>query len=91
MNEKSDGEGEINRESEEEWIIKILRIALGIVKSGKNQGDTSKIFTCIIVVFLVLGLLNYQKEIYVKLSKFKLSTDVNYYEILEASNGATDH
>ena len=25
---KSDGEGEINRESEEEWIIKILRIAL---------------------------------------------------------------
>ena len=47
-------------------VSAILRIALGIVKSGKNQGDTSKIFTCIIVVFLVLGLLNYQKEIYVK-------------------------
>lgn len=43
------------------------------------------------LVFLVLlGVLQYQKDIYARLSKFKINSEVNYYEVLEVSNGVSE-
>ena len=59
--------------------------------SNKNKGgDTKLIFYTLAILFVVLGALQYQKDIYVKLSKFKLNSDVNYYEVLETSSGMSE-
>ena len=37
-----------------------------------------------------LGLLQYQKDIYAKLSKFRIDSEVNFYEVLEVSSSVSD-
>ena len=41
-------------------------------------------------VMVALALLQYQKDIYAKLSKFRIVSKVNLYEVLEVSNGVSD-
>ncbi len=41
-------------------------------------------------VMVALALLQYQKDIYAKLSKFRIVSEVNLYEVLEVSNGVSD-
>ena len=35
-----------------------------------------------VAVLIFLGVLNYQKDIYARLSKFKLDASVDYYSVL---------
>jgi preprotein translocase subunit Sec63 len=42
------------------------------------------------IVLVLLGVLNYQKDIYARLSKFKIVSNVDYYEVLEISRSASD-
>lgn len=48
----------------------------------KGNSDAKKILIAILVVLIALGALQYQKDIYARLAKFRLSSDVNYYEVL---------
>lgn len=43
-----------------------------------------------LAILILLGVLNYQKDIYSKLSKFKINDDVDYYSVLEISYSASD-
>lgn len=43
-----------------------------------------------LAVLLLLGLLNYQREIYSRLSKFKITSSVDFYEVFEISNSVSD-
>ncbi len=43
-----------------------------------------------VTILVILGLLQYQKDIYAKLSKFKLDAAVDHYEVLQTSSGATE-
>lgn len=44
----------------------------------------------LVVVMIALALLQYQKDIYAKLSKFRIVSEVNLYEVLEVSSGVSD-
>lgn len=39
---------------------------------------------------IALALLQYQKDIYAKLSKFRIVSEVNLYEVLGVSSGVSD-
>lgn len=43
-----------------------------------------------LIALILLGVLNYQKDIYTRLSKFKIVSNVDYYEVLEISRSASD-
>jgi len=43
-----------------------------------------------LIALILLGALNYQKEIYARLSKFKVNSSIDYYEVLEISRSASD-
>jgi hypothetical protein len=49
--------------------------------TGSSNGKWIPII--LLGLFIIMGVLQYQKEIYSRLNKFKLdSEDVNYYEVL---------
>lgn len=39
---------------------------------------------------MLLGVLQYQSVIYVKLAQFRIDPEINHYAVLEIANGATD-
>ena len=43
-----------------------------------------------LVALIFLAFLNYQKDIYSKLSNFKLNDSVDYYNVLEISPSSSD-
>jgi len=49
------------------------------LKQNKSNSDGKKIMTVLAIILIVLGLLQYQKDIYTRLSKFRLNTAVDYY------------
>jgi hypothetical protein len=52
------------------------------VKNNKGNQDSKKILLTMVTILVILGLLQYQKDIYAKLSKFKLDAAVDHYEVL---------
>jgi hypothetical protein len=42
--------------------------------SHKNNSDSKKIILVMVAVLIALGILNYQKDIYARLSKFKITS-----------------
>jgi hypothetical protein len=43
-----------------------------------------------LIVLILLGVLNYNKDIYSRLSKFKITKTTNYYETLEIYPSSTE-
>ena len=41
-------------------------------------------------ILILLGTLQYQKDIYVRLSRFRLDSEADHYETLEISSGVSD-
>ena len=61
-----------------------------MVSHNKGNSDSKKIILTMLVVLILLGVLNYQKDIYARLSKFKIASNIDYYEVLEISKSASD-
>ena len=60
------------------------------INKGKQNSDSKKIIITMLLFLVFLGLLNYQKDIYAKLSKFKITSTVDYYSVLETSSFSSD-
>lgn len=78
MTEKEKEEEQVKRESE----VKEEKELEDIVNKQKANTDSRKILIVLVVILVGLGLLQYQKDIYARLSKFRIASDVNFYEVL---------
>ena len=61
-----------------------------LTKKDNGNSDSKKIFMWLLGIFILLGTLQYQKDIYVRLSRFRLDSEVDHYETLEISSGVSD-
>lgn len=53
-----------------------------MVSHQKGNSDSKKIILTMLAALILLGVLNYQKDIYARLSKFKIASNIDYYEVL---------
>jgi preprotein translocase subunit Sec63 len=82
--EKEEERAKREEEAKEEQALE------GKSVGGKGSGDSKTVFYWLLALFLLMGCLQYQRALYVRLSKFRLSPDADHYQTLEISSGASD-